>query len=329
MPEPVFDIAVGAPPTLDHIVGNERAVRQIRMGLDAYFNDRSLVGINSQPPQYPHVLLVSPAGLGKSMLAGIIARELGGELHEELAQNLSAPASLHGLLLLAEHGDSIFVDEIHEMPLLVQTTLYRGIEERKLFLPTSGSNDRQSITIPPFTLIAATTDEHALSKPLRDRFKMILRLEYYSSEELAQLLHQRAQRLGWAVSDEALQGIAARGRGTPRLAMRLLESARRMARALNEMEITAANLSLTCEINQIDALGLDSLEQSYLQILNEAEAAVRLNIIATRLGLPTRTIERIIEQDLIRLGLVSKDDSGRILTSKGKEHITETEASRV
>jgi len=286
--------------------------------------------VNSEPPGFPHILISGGAGLGKSLLAGIIARELGGELHEELAQNLSAPVSLHGLLLLAEQEDCIFVDEIHEMPLLVQTTLYRAIEERKLFLPTRGNSEpNNSVLLPNFCLIAATTDEWALSKPLRDRFKLILRLEYYSEDELSKLLHQRAQRLGWSVSDEALRGIAKRGRGTPRLAMRLLEAARRMTRALDETEISAANLKLTCNIEQIDKLGLDILEQNYLKLLREANGSpVRLNILATQLGLPTRTIERIIEQDLIRLGLVTKDDSGRILTIKGKQHITETEASR-
>lgn len=331
MPEPVvFDIAAGAPPTLDHVIGGAMVVRQIRTALNAHFNDRALVHINAQPPVFPHVLLVGPAGLGKSMLAGVISRELGGELHEELAQNLSVPASLHGLLMILDEPEScLFVDEIHEMPLLVQTTLYRALEECKLFLSTRGSNERQSITIPPFTLIAATTDEHALSKPLRDRFKMILRLEYYSPEELAQLLHQRAQRLGWDVTEAALKEIAMRGRGVPRLGIRILEFSRRTARALNETEVTASIVVLACGIEQIDSLGLDSLEQRYLQILNEAaDGPLRLNIIATRLGLPTRTIEKIVESDLIRIGLVTKDDRGRILTGAGREHIKQTEAAK-
>ena len=328
MTEQVFDIsdASSSPPTLNHVRGNTRVVKQLRTALDAHFNDRALVGINNQPPAFPHVLLVGPAGLGKSMLAGIIARELGNDIHEELAQNILSPSYLHGLLMLPEPGDVVFIDEIHELP-ISQTTLYRAIEERRLFLPTR-SGERQNISLPPFTLIAATTDEWALSKPLRDRFRLILRLEYYSEEELSQLLHQRAKRLGWSVSDEAIRAIAAKGRGTPRLAMRILESARRMARAFNEMEINAANLSLTCEINQIDTLGLDILEQNYLKFLDESGAPVRLNIIAICLGLPTRTIEKIVESDLIRLGLITKDDSGRMLTEAGRQHIKENEEAK-
>jgi holliday junction DNA helicase RuvB len=323
MTEPIFDIAAGSPPTLDHVIGNKRVVRQIRTALDAYFNDRATVSVHSEPPALAHILLVGPAGLGKSMLSGIIARELGTQLHEELGQNLSTPGHLHGLLMLAESGDCIFVDEVHELHPLVQTALYRAVEEGKLFIPTRGG-ERQNISLPPLTLISATTDEWALSKPLRDRFKIILRLEHYSETELENLLQQRVHRLGWSVSDDALKGIAARGRGTPRLAMRLLESARRMTRALDETEITVANLTLTCNIEEIDTIGLDSLEQQYLTMLKE-ESPLRLNILATRLGLPTRTIEKIVESDLIRLGLVSKDDSGRILTAAGREHLKKTE----
>ncbi len=328
MPEPVFDFNEGTPPTLDHVIGNERAVRQIRTALDAHFNDRALVGVNRQPESVPHILLCGSAGLGKSMLAGIIARELGGGLHEELAQNLSTPSHLHGLMMLAEEGDCIFIDEVHELHLMVQTSIYRAAEERKLFLPTRGG-ERQTVALPAFTLIAATTDEWALSKPLRDRFKLILRLEHYSEDELTQLLHQRTQRLGWSVDDDALRGIAARGRGTPRLAMRLLEASRRMTRALGETVISTANLKLTCEIEQIDSIGLDSLEQRYLRILHEADGPVRLNLLATRLGgLPTRTIEKIVEQDLIRIGLITKDDRGRILTDEGREHLKHTEVTQ-
>ena len=330
MTQQVFDIAdaSSSPPTLNHVRGNTRVVKQLRTALDAHFNDRSTVNINSDPPAFPHTLLVGPPGLGKSMLAGIIARELGGELHEDMGQNLPTPGHLQGLLMLVEPEDCIFVDEIHELHPLVQTTLYRAIEERKLFLSTRGSRDHNKVLLPKFCLIAASTDEWALSKPLLDRFKLILRLEHYSEDELAKLLQQRVLRLGWSVSAEAIRGIAKRGRGTPRLAMRLLEASRRMTRALDETEITAANLALTCNINQIDTLGFDILEQNYLRLLNESDVPIRLNIISTRLGLPTRTIERIIEQDLIRLGFVTKDDSGRILTSKGKEHITENEEAK-
>ena len=133
MAEPVFDIRQGSPPTLDHVIGNERAVKQIKIALDAHFNDRSTVNVNAEPPSLPHILISGSAGLGKSLLAGIISRELGGELHEELAQNLSSPAHIHGLLMLIEPGDCVFVDEIHELHPLVQTTLYRAVEERKLF----------------------------------------------------------------------------------------------------------------------------------------------------------------------------------------------------
>jgi holliday junction DNA helicase RuvB len=198
-----------SPPTLDHVIGQKRAVQQLRVALDAHFNDRAA---SSDEIALPHLLMVGPPGVGKSMLANLVSRELGSNLHEELAQNIQSPGHLHGLMMLAEVGDVIFADEIHEALPLVQTTLYRCLEERRLFL----GGDRKSITLPPFTFVAATTDEWALSKPLRDRFKIVLRLEHYSESEIASLVIQRGTRLGWPmtkqlstesqVEDEALPG---------------------------------------------------------------------------------------------------------------------------
>src|SRR5665213_2420043 len=137
------DIPDPSPPTLDHVIGQKQAIQQLRTALDAYFNDR---------PTSPdgdsalcHVLLCGPAGVGKSLISQILAKELGSSLHEELAQNLLTPGHLQGLLMLAEAGDVVFVDEIHELPAVAQTTLYRCLEERRLFL----GGDRKNVTLPP------------------------------------------------------------------------------------------------------------------------------------------------------------------------------------
>lgn len=313
----------GAPPTLDHVIGQRRAVQQLRTALDAHFNDRAAAG-GGEETALPHLLMVGPPGLGKSLLSGIVAAELGSRLHEELAQNIASPGHLHGLMMLAEAGDVIFVDEIHELLPAVQTTLYRCLEERRLFLGGS----RKSVTLPAFTFIGATTDEWALAKPLRDRFKIILRLEHYTETELVELIHQRAKRLGWPISDDAVRGIAGRGRGTPRLAIRLLEGARRQARAEDADTITRHHLERMCQVEGVDSLGLDSLERRYLELLREAQGPLRLNVIATQLALPRRTVEAVIESELIRLGLVSKSDEGRMLTAAGAKHLT-AEASKM
>lgn len=310
------NINQGAPPTLDHVIGQKRAVSQLRTALDALFNDRAAQ--HKGEIALPHILLVGPAGVGKSMLSAIVAAELGSTLHEELAQNIATPGHLQGLMMLAEPTDVVFVDELHELPGYVQTTLYRTLEERRLFL----GGDRKSVTLPPFTFVAATTDEFRLTKPLRDRFKIVLRLEHYSEAELLELLHQRAKRLHWPITEEAIRGIASRGRGTPRIAIRLLEGARRYSRAENADSITEQHLARMCGVEGVDVLGLDFLERRYLETLREAQGPVRLNLIATRLSLPRRTIEAVIESELIRLGLITKDDDGRMLTAAGAKHLT-------
>lgn len=167
--------------------------------------------LSVEPPALGHVLMVGPPGVGKSLLSSIVARELGSQCHEELAQNIGSAAQLQGLMMLADSCDVVFVDEIHELQPLVQTTLYRALEERRLFLPAGPRGERHGVTLPPFTFIGATTDEFRLSKPLRDRFKIVIRLEHYREGELSQLLTQRSRRLGWSVEEAAI--AAPRGEG--------------------------------------------------------------------------------------------------------------------
>jgi Holliday junction DNA helicase RuvB len=315
-------ISDAAPASIYRIIGQGRAVAQIKVALDAYFNERAS---NPEQAALPHVLMVGPPGVGKSMLASVVAKELAVGFHEELAQNISSPRHLQGLLMLAEPGDVVFVDEIHELPPTVQTTLYRCLEERRLFL----GGDKKAITLPPFTFIGATTDEWALSKPLLDRMKITLRLQHYSEEELTKLVKQRTTILGWSITDEAIAGIAHRGRNTPRLALRLLEACRRHQRADNSTTITEAHLERMCQVEGVDDLGLDITERRYLEILREAQGEpVRLNMIASRLSLPRRTVEKILEGELVRLGLVTKTDEGRMLTAAGAKHLVAQEPSK-
>ncbi|MFA9479431.1 Holliday junction DNA helicase RuvB C-terminal domain-containing protein [Phycisphaerales bacterium AB-hyl4] len=316
-----LDLNDAAPPTLNHVIGQERAVRQLRVALDAHYNDRAAARQGETVQAFPHVLLVGPPGVGKSLLSAIVAKELGGALHEELAQNIHAPNDLHGLMLLADEGDVVFVDEIHELIPPAQTALYRCLEERRLFLPSGRTSKRQSITLPPFTFVSATTDEWNLAKPLRDRFKLVLRLEHYGVDELMQVVANRARRMGWTLTDETAMAIAQRGRGTPRLALRLLDAARRSARAEDASNITMQHLCDALAIEGVDRLGLDPIEQRYLRMLADSGAAVRLNVLATRLGLPRQTIEQVIESDLLRLDLIAKGEAGRTLTVRGREHL--------
>lgn len=319
-PDP--EITNAAPPTLDHVIGQKRAVAQLRVALDAYFNDRTRHG---DKVALPHLLFVGPPGVGKSLLSGIIAREIGSNLHEELAQNLYTPGHVHGIMMMLERGDVLFVDELHDLDPIASNTLLRCLEERRLFL---GGN-RAAVTLPPFTFVGATTDQWALSKPFRDRFRIVLHLEHYSDDEIAVLIEQRSKRLGWAIDKQAVLDIAPRGRGTPRIAIRLLEASRRVARAEDAEIITVEHVARMCEVEGVDPAGLDRLERRYMELLREAKSPVRLNVLATQLALPKRTIEAVIESELIRLGLVTKSDEGRMLTAAGAAHLSSAPGDNV
>ncbi len=211
-----------------------------------------------------------------------------------------------------------FFDESHELPKEQQTALYLALDQRKIVLAGSGRTPT-SIPIANFTLLA-TTDEFSLLQPLRDRMKLLLRFQFYSVEELSILVKQRSQGLRWNVDEEVFWQIAQRSRGTPRLGLRLLQSCRRVCRSEGKSTITQEQLERACLLEQIDSPGLGPVEQQYLMIL--AERDTRLNVIASRLGLPARTVSQVCEPFLLRIGLICKDDQGRRqLTALGREHL--------
>ena len=299
--------------SLNHVVGQQRAVTVLRTALDAYWHDRSKV---SGKEAFPHLLMCGPGGTGKTLLTELIAKELCTECHVELAQNIGNIGQMQGLLMMLEPEHILLIDEIHELSETVQVSLYRALEERKLFL---GGN-RKPVTLPPFTLIGATTDEYLLTTSMRDRFKILLRLQHYSQDEMSLLIEQRAKRLGWDIDTVSITQLAARARGVPRLAVRLLESAKRVASSKGLDRIEPTHVAEMLAIEGFDSLGFDPVEQRYLTLLKESGGPIRLNVIATHLGLPKQTIE-MFERDFIRLGLITKGDKGRSLTPKGIEHV--------
>jgi len=236
-----------------------------------------------------------------------------------IGQSLKGMSDLNELLLGAGEKDVVHIDEAHELPKEQQTALYLALDQKKLFVRGSKSKP-QAIPIADFTLLLSTTDEYRLLQPLRDRMKLLLRFEFYTEEELNTLLVQRCQALGWNVGAEVQPLIAQRSRGTPRLALRLLQSCRRVCRATGETAIKPDHLEKACLLEQIDTLGLGPTEQHYLRILGDGP--IRLNVIASMLGLPARTVSQVTEPFLLRIGLMMKDDMGRReLTEKGREHL--------
>lgn len=302
-----------APSSLKHIVGQKSVVAQVQVAIEAAFADQK---------KFDHALLVGGPGLGKTQTAKIIAAEMASECHEAIGQSVAYISDLNALLLAARERDIVFLDECHELDKEFQTALYLALDQRKLFIPGPKSKP-QAIPLADFTLLLSTTDEYSLLQPLRDRMKLVLRFQFYDQGDLTTLLHQRSHSLGWLVDAEVLPLIAQRARGTPRLALRLLQSCRRVCRAEGEKTIKLDHLERACLLEQIDALGLGPTEQQYLRAL--ADGATRLNVIASLLGLPARTLSQVAEPFLIRAGLMVKDDQGkRLLTEKGREHVSKS-----
>jgi Holliday junction DNA helicase RuvB len=305
-----------APTSLKHLVGQRSVVDQVAVALDAAQMD----GMS-----FPCSLLVGPPGCGKSALAGIVSQEMATSFHEVLGQSLKHPSDLNALLLAAKERDVLHVDEAHELAKPMQTSLYLALDKRRLVLGGQGGKSPQTLPLADFTVLLSTTDEYGLLQPLRDRCRLVLRFEFYSVEELNTVLHQRARALGWDIHEELFPLIARRARGTPRLALRLLQACWRVCRSVGEQTITLHHLNRACGLEQIDDLGLGPTEQKYLAAL--ADGVTRLNVIASMLGLPSRTVSEVVEPFLLRGGFMVKDDQARRqLTAAGRECVSNLRA---
>jgi Holliday junction DNA helicase RuvB len=297
-----------APSSLSHLIGQRGVIDQVRVALDAAQMDNK---------KFDHALLVGPPGMGKSALAAVIAQEMATAFHEVLGQSINNSADLNALLLGAKDKDIVHIDECHELQKIFQTALYLAVDKRTLII--QNGKTPMSLPLADFTLLLSTTDEYGLLQPCRDRMKLLLRFQFYDDAELVEVLRHRSKALRWIVDDTVLPEIAKRAKGTPRLALRLLQSARRCARADGDNTITVAHLHRACALEAIDELGLGPTETKYLDILTNG--ATRLNVIASMLALPSRTVSDVTEPFLLRAGLIIKDDQGRRqLTQKGMDH---------
>ena len=242
MPNEINDVK---PTSISHIVGQTSVVKQVGVALDAAFADGR---------KFDSALLVGPPGVGKSALAAVIACEMATEFHEVLGQSITSIADLNALLLDAGDKDVLHLDEAHQLDRRFQTALYLALDKRSLF---GGRRLGQPIPIADFTLLLSTTDEYCLLQPLRDRMKLTLRFEFYSDEELTLLLRWRCKALAWNIDEGVLPLIAQRSRGTPRLALRLLQACWRVCRAEGERAILPCISSVRASLSKstIWALG--------------------------------------------------------------------------
>lgn len=305
------DINEARPSSVNHLIGQPGVREQILVALDSAQQDNR---------KFDHSALVGFAGGGKTTTAQVIAAEMGTDFLDILGQSLKGVADLNALLLQATDRAVVFIDEAHELDRSLQTALYLALDQRRVLLQGSRKGSMPvAIPLQDFTLLLATTDEYQLLQPLRDRMRLTLRFQFYEPDDLAKIARMRAAALGWEVEPEVFPMIAKRSRGTPRLALRLLQAGHRVARAEAGEVVTVANLERACTLESIDHLGLGPTEQQYLGIL--LEGPTRLNVIASRLGLPAKTISEVTESFLIRASLVVKDDQGRRqLTAAGRDH---------
>jgi holliday junction DNA helicase RuvB len=303
------------PPGLDDVIGNAAAVQQIRTAISAHC-------ARGEKSSFPHILLAGVGGVGKTMLAEIIAREIKKPIRLAMGQTLNSAARVTEMLLSLKAGDVLFVDEMHGLKPGCQESLYRAMEDG-VVVPVS-KKVSAPIKLPSFTLIGATTDEWGLLPSLLQRFKYRIRMERMSAGDMASAISQRAERKGWKVTAEAAGMIANRSHGTPRIAIGLLDGAMDVALAGGTNNIDAKIVESTCQLWRLDGLGLDNTARKYLQYLSDADGPLRLNVVASKLeGLSRRTIETRVEPELVYLGLITKDSDGRRLTAAGKNHLRE------
>jgi Holliday junction DNA helicase RuvB len=303
-----------APTSLSHVAceSNRGVIEQCRIAIDAAFEDNR---------RLDDVLLTGPPGVGKSSLSYVLSQEMAVPFHECLGQNLRSPADLNNLLLSCESKAICLIDEIHEAPQAIQTALYMALDKRQIMV--RGGSSVQALPIADFTLIAATTEPYQILEPLRQRAKLHLELSFLNETDLATVVERRCRGLSWDIEPAVLPEIAKRARGVPRLALRLTASARRVSRADGRTLITMADLQKACALEQLDNLGLGPLEQKYLWLLMEGPK--RVNVLASMLGVPSKTLSSVTEPFLLRAGLLTKDDSSRrVLTPEGRRHLLET-----
>src|SRR5512139_2106032 len=311
------------PQTLSDFVGQQQA----RENLSIFINAAKKRG-----EALDHVLFVGPPGLGKTTLAQIVARELGVGFRATSGPVIAKPGDLAALLTNLEHGDVLFIDEIHRLNPVVEEVLYPAMEDRALDLIIGEGPSARSVRIdlPRFTLVGATTRQGLLTTPLRDRFGIPVRLNFYTVEELEQVIRRASRLLGVSITDDGSREVARRSRGTPRIAGRLLRRVRDFAHVgkADKVDRKLANKALL-EL-EVDAAGLDAMDRRYLTTIaeNYGGGPVGVETIAAALSEPRDAIEDIIEPYLIQCGYLQRTPRGRLLTSHAFRHLGINEPTR-
>ncbi|MBO5138579.1 MAG: Holliday junction branch migration DNA helicase RuvB [Bacilli bacterium] len=270
-----------------------------------------------------HVLLYGPPGLGKTTLAFIIANELGTNIKTASGPSIEKAGDLAAVLSTLEKGDVLFIDEIHRMPRFIEEILYPAMEDFTLDIIVGNDNNTRSIKIdlPPFTLVGATTRAGDLSAPLRDRFGIISKLQYYSVDELATIIKRTSRVLKMDIEDDAAKELASRSRGTPRIANRLFKRVRDFALVEGNGYISSDIVELALQKLKVDKIGLDNTDHELLlAIIKKFNGGpVGVEAIASAIGEEVTTIEDVYEPFLLQNGLLKRTARGRVATQKAYE----------
>ena len=303
------------PKELEDYVGQEK----IREQLDIFIN-----AAKKRKEPLDHLLLFGPPGLGKTTLAHIIANEMGVNLKQTSGPVLEKTGDLAALLSNLEANDVLFIDEIHRISPVIEEILYPAMEDYRLDIMIGEGPSARSVKLdlPPFTLIGATTRAGMLTNPLRDRFGIVSRLEFYSSDELARIVLRSAGLLETKIDNDGALELAKRSRGTPRIANRLLRRVRDYAEIKADGDINASIANQALKMLDVDLIGLDLMDRTFLKAIIEkfSGGPVGLDNLAAAIGEEKETIEDVIEPYLIQQGFLMRTPRGRVTTPQTYEH---------
>ena len=304
------------PKSLDEFIGQEAARGNLRVFIEA---------AKARGEALDHVLFFGPPGLGKTTLAQIVAKEMGVGFRATSGPVIAKSGDLAALLTNLDEGDVLFVDEIHRLNPAVEEVVYPAMEDRALDRMIGEGPSARSVRIdlPPFTLVGATTRQGLLTTPLRDRFGIPVRLQFYTVDELELVVRRAARLLDLAITPDGAMEIARRSRGTPRIAGRLLRRVRDFANVAGVAAVDAKVADASLRRLEVDELGLDLMDRRYLMMIADIYRGgpVGVETLAAGLSEARDTIEEVIEPYLIQLGLIARTARGRCLNGPGWKHL--------